>query len=543
MRRISALAAVVAAGVLSGATAASAQVLRVGSFHGIAGQFATIQAAVDAAKPDDWILVGPGDYHERADYRVNRGPEPTNDPAALVISTSGLHIRGMNRNRVIVDGTKPGASPCSSSPADQDFGVTARDGHRLGRNGILIWKASDTWIENLTACNFLLGGQGEGTTGNEIWWDGGHGSGRIGIHGLWGNYITATTTFFATTGTAEDYGIFTSNSSGGTIDHAYASNAADSGFYIGACEQVCDQTLNHALAEYNALGYSGTNAGGQLVIENSEFAYNQDGFDTNSQNNDDAISPQNGACPSGGVSPITKTHSCWVFIHNYVHDNNDSHAPGIGVAGAGPVGTGLSISGGRNDTIMDNRFVNNGAWGVIFVPYPDTEIPTPPEACQGGIYAGPPTYLCVFDDWGNAVLDNTFTNDGFFGNDTNGDVAELTMTSAPSNCFVGNIDTSGSGLTSSPSGLEQTKPQCGRTVLPDLNLLFFNQVLCDSQFLSTVLPITTPCIGASYPRHKQVILHPLPRLATMPDPCTGVPANPWCPPHPGRRGHKHRRRP
>ena len=43
-------------------TAASARVLRVGSFHGISGQFATIQAAVDAAKPGDWILIGPGDY-------------------------------------------------------------------------------------------------------------------------------------------------------------------------------------------------------------------------------------------------------------------------------------------------------------------------------------------------------------------------------------------------------------------------------------------------------------------------------------------------
>ena len=32
----------------------------------------------------------------------------------------------------------------------------------------------------------------------------------------------------------------------------------------------------------------------------------------------------------------------------------------------------MSVSGGRNDTIMDNRFVNNDAWGVILVPYPDS---------------------------------------------------------------------------------------------------------------------------------------------------------------------------
>ena len=35
-------------------------VLRVGSFQGIPGQFSSIQAAVDAAQPGDWVLIGPG---------------------------------------------------------------------------------------------------------------------------------------------------------------------------------------------------------------------------------------------------------------------------------------------------------------------------------------------------------------------------------------------------------------------------------------------------------------------------------------------------
>jgi hypothetical protein len=477
-------------------------------------------------------LVGPGDYHERADRRSSPGPQPADVPAAVVIATSRIHLRGMNRKRVVVDGTKPGSPQCSSKPSNQDLGLVGSDGKTLGRNGILIWKANNTWIENLTVCNFVLGGEGEGSTGNGIWWDGGHGSGKIGIHGLWGNYITATTTYFAGNGTAEDYGIFTSNSTGGSISHAYTSNAADSGFYIGACAQVCDQTLNHVWSQFNALGYSGTNSGGTLVVENSQFDHNQDGFDTNSQDNDDAISPQNGACPQGAISPITHTHSCWVFIHNYVHDNNYANAPGIGVAAAGPVGTGLSISGGRDDTVMDNTFANNGAWGVILVPYVDTETPTPPEACQGGVYAGPPTYLCVFDDWGNAIVHNKFIHNGFYGNSSNGDIAELTATAAPTNCFRDNVDAQ--GVSTSPSGLEQSKPVCGPTEIPDANLVFTNQVLCDSQFFGP-----TPCIGANYPKRSKVVIQPLPRdLKTMPHPCSGVPANPWCPVRKrGRRQH------
>ena len=45
-------------------------VLLVGTYHGKAGQYTTIQAAVDAAQPGDWILVAPGDYHETDDAHV-----------------------------------------------------------------------------------------------------------------------------------------------------------------------------------------------------------------------------------------------------------------------------------------------------------------------------------------------------------------------------------------------------------------------------------------------------------------------------------------
>ena len=57
----------------------------------------------------------------------------------------------------------------------------------------------------------------------------------------------------------------------------------DSGMYVGACHQVCDVTIDHAWMENNALGYSGTNSGGAVVIENSQFDDNEDGVDTNTQ--------------------------------------------------------------------------------------------------------------------------------------------------------------------------------------------------------------------------------------------------------------------
>ena len=165
---VTAVAVFVAAGVAgcgsskssssTGTTAPSGHALLVGTFNGHAGQYTTIQDAVNAAQPGDWVLVAPGDYHEGADHST----APTNTEAGgfggVLISTSNVHLRGMDRNGVIVDGTKASAStPCSSNAADQDLGATGSDGKALGRNGIVAWKADGVTIDNLTTCNFLAG--------------------------------------------------------------------------------------------------------------------------------------------------------------------------------------------------------------------------------------------------------------------------------------------------------------------------------------------------------------------------------------------------
>src|SRR3954454_24628845 len=305
----------------AGATTANAKVLRVGTYHGVKGQYRTIQSAVDAAKKGDWILVGPGDYHEQGD-RIHK-PKGEVPPSGVLIRTPDLHLRGMNRNTVVVDGTKKGSPECSSKKGNQDFGVPGNGkagASPLGRNGLVAYKADGVSIENLTACNFL---SGAGSSGNEIWWNGGDGSGKIDLGAFQGNYLNATSTF-SNKETAASYGIFSSNSNGpGVWAHDYASNFDDSNYYIGACQRLCNQVMNHDWSQFSILGYSGTNSGGRLIVKNSEFDHNQAGFVTNSQNNDDWPSPQDGRCPGGKKSPITHTISCWVFMNNNVHDNNN----------------------------------------------------------------------------------------------------------------------------------------------------------------------------------------------------------------------------
>jgi hypothetical protein len=250
------LLALTFSGLIAPAAAAAApQVLRVGSYDGVPGQFSSIQAAVDHAKPYDWILVAPGDYKTTSSEMA---PNSGSDfPAGVLITTPDLTLRGMNRNTVIVDGTKGGA-PCTDDPSQQNFGPNTPDGP-AGLNGVMVWKADDVAVENLTACNFLGGAR---DAGNEIWWNGGANSGAIGGWGYTGRYLNATSTFYNTQGasqvtdeiSAAEYGIFSSNWDGGTWDNTYASNMNDSGYYIGACQQQCNQVIDHAWAEYSALG-------------------------------------------------------------------------------------------------------------------------------------------------------------------------------------------------------------------------------------------------------------------------------------------------
>jgi len=517
---VSALGVVGTSGATAVSTHATGHVLLVGTFKGHKGQYTSIQAAVNAAKPGDWILVAPGDFHESADYTT----PPSGDQlrqggfGSVLITTPGVHLRGMDRNKVIVDGTKStSTSACSSSPALQQYGPVV-GGSPIGRNGIVVFKANNVSIENLTVCNFQSGG---GDSGNGIWWNGGAGTGLIGLTGYNGAFLNATTTFFGGDQTASTYGIFSSDAAGpATWTSIYANNQDDSGMYVGACQQACNITINKAWMENSALGYSGTNSGGAIVIEYSKFDNNEDGLDTNSAVSGDPPGPQNGACPGNKISPITHTHSCWVVMHSIFDHNNNINTPRAGSAAAGPTGTGMTLSGGKNDTVMYNTFTNNGAWGLLLVPYPSFGTPSNGQTCHGVGGAQVSGLGCLIDTKNDAVLHNTFKGNGFFKNPSNSDLGQITFFgSEPQNCYVAN--TAPDGVV--PSNLA-TLTKCGgitkAAVIPgDL----VNQVLCDTGYGACPA-------GANYPKPTGVILKPLPTklLPTMPNPCVGVPSNAWC---------------
>ncbi len=442
--------------------------------------FKHIQEAVNASKAGDYVLIEPGVY----------------DEAVKVTSAqSGIWIRGMNRNTVIVDGQ-----------------------HKAG-NGIEIYKANDVWVENLTVRNFDQSETcGDESCGNEIWWNGGSESGKIGAHGWYGAYLTAYDT-----GLLGGYGIFTNNEVEGSWENIYASGFNDSGMYLGACQE-CKARIAGATMEDNALGYSGSNAGGRLLIEDSLFRRNSSGIVPNSENPGDGPPPQDGECNRPNIedpnpTPIittTEIPRCTIIRNNLIVENNNLSVPAVGNP-AGTWGTGVVLPGDYADLIEKNLIAGNATNGVVGLEYPN---PFPPVADT-----------IFFGLEGNRVSDNIFLDNGhdptYKGSQFAGDLmltggyGELLGGPEPhaeNNCASGNVFTDATF----PTKIEgtwgcqnKTTPNpgfggFGPESLPEA-IEYLLQVREESE--------TRTPVGQPAP----------PPQPTMPHPCEGVPRNPLCP--------------
>ncbi|MHB8533192.1 MAG: hypothetical protein ACYDC2_10775, partial [Solirubrobacteraceae bacterium] len=370
--------------------------------------------------------------------------------------------------------------------------------------------------------------------------------------GAWrGEYLSATSTFWGGSGKPNaTYGVYASNAFGpGRFENTYASNMSDSGLYIGACPD-CNTVINHSQYEGNELGYSGSNSGGHLTIENSEFNNNQEGVATTSQNNDDAPPPQDGLCPGGKENPsppatAQRKNICWVMIHNRVVNNNNGGTPTSGGA-PGLLGTGMTDAGGRNDEIVGNTFSGNKAWGILVLPYPGIEEQPPSQVleqfpednCRGGVktsFEGKTE--CLFEPWANEIAGNTFANNGGYKNPSNGDIGEVANPEPKqlTNCWHRNLEEGGGEPSSEPKLIQTTHGTCsspdagGEPTASTLGA----QATCDSRLLAECPSVP----GQEYPRTPVKLLS-LERMReqspSMPNPCLNVPHNPWCPHNKGK---------
>jgi hypothetical protein len=184
------------------------------------------------------------------------------------------------------------------------------------------------------------------------------------------------------------------------------------------------------------------------------------------------------------------------------------------------------VDGGQYDTITGNTITGNGSWGIIVHDNLDTLGHLSAARCQGGYRGIPSAGLCLLPARGNLIFGNTLGQDGTFGNPGNGDLATVGLiasSAVPRNCFYANKTAAGP-LTSVPGGIEQAAvdgPSCTRPGTAGDSVLLA-QLTCAT--------LTQHCAAphSNYPRQTRIDYSPLPALPDMPDPCTGVPRDPYC---------------
>ena len=268
-------------------------------------------------------------------------------PETVVVTTPGLRIRGASRTGVLLDG-----------------GTTRNIGIHVLADRVL--------VENLSAKNYTE-----------------HGIMFRKVTGFWARSITSYS--------HGAYGVFALGSRCGEFGDIYASGSADSGIYIGQCFP-CDAVIHHVDSQENALGFSGTNAGGNLQLRDSVWRNNGLGIVPNTLDSEEEP-PQRGII----IGP-----------NNIVDDNNNLTAPAFGIQSYF-YGGGIVIAGGQAATVYGNTVTNHELAGILLSVIPDQNV-----------------YVAT----GNTIWGNTVTHDPVLHPDS-ADLAQG-ASSGPNNCWARN---------------------------------------------------------------------------------------------------------
>ena len=281
----------------------------------------------------------------------------------VTVTTPSIVIRGVDRNETILDG---------------EF---------VRGNGIAIY-ADAVAVENMTARNAVLNG---------FFW--------TGITGFRGQFLTAYNN--------GDYGIYAFGASDGLLEDSYASGSPDSGFYIGEC-YPCRIVIRRVTAEHNALGYSGTNSGGDMYVVSSIWRNNRVGIVPASLDIE-LVPPQRDA----------------VFAANLITGNSSTTAPAAFLPSIA-FGSGFLVGGGVRNVIERNVIADHALDGILITSFLDRNF---------------------WPAQGNIIRNNRIIRSG------RADLA-LGGPAATGNCFEGN-----QFHTSAPAGLELIHG-CGGLRLP-----------------------------------------------------------------------------
>ncbi|WP_405615708.1 right-handed parallel beta-helix repeat-containing protein [Streptomyces sp. NBC_01508] len=272
----------------------------------VPGDAPTISDAVSLARPGDLVLVAAGVYHE-----------------SVKIDTARVTLRGESRDKVVVDGQlrRPNGVVVTA-PGVAVENLTVR---KNTQNGVLVTGSA--------AAVAGLPGSGGYDTGDEP---------VSFLKSFVVSHVTATRNGL--------YGIYAFSAQNGVIEHSYTSGAADSGIYVGQCKP-CRIVVRDNVSELNAVGYEGTNAGGDMYVVGNRLAGNRVGLTTNSDHQEKLL-PQREAVVAG----------------NLIADNQQTRTP---EQADGGWGIGIGVDGGSDNQFIRNRITGNTNAGLMITATAD----------------------------------------------------------------------------------------------------------------------------------------------------------------------------
>jgi hypothetical protein len=263
---------------------------------------ATIADAIDLVSPGGVIEIAAGQYDEQ-----------------VVVDKVDVTIRGVDRNATVIDGG--GVRP---------YGIVViADGVRI----------ENLTVTGATFYGILVTGLHDG--------DGPAAPGADGYSGWDPAEFPPLQRFLVDHVTAHNnglYGIYAFNAQHGVIRDSYASGSADSGFYVGQCEN-CDILVAGNVAERNAVGFENANASDSVIIVGNRFSGNRVGM-TLLSSYQEAFTPQRGN----------------LVVGNLIADNQATDSPSQAEGG---FATGIGISGGQQNVFERNRITGNARAAVI----------------------------------------------------------------------------------------------------------------------------------------------------------------------------------
>jgi hypothetical protein len=245
-----------------------------------------------------------------------------------------------------------------------------------------------------------------------------------------------------------EYGILTFVEDHGLIQNCEAAGNGDSGVYPGAAAETGEQRapgetyrynqeIRWCDSRHNALGYSGTD-GNAVHIHDNNFYDNAEGFST------DVF--------TAAGHPGFPQDSDLIEHNNFYSNNFNPYVAGSDIKPSVPVpvGSGLWIAGGNNNTIRDNRFYDNWRRGTMLFAVEDAFVcgTQSQEGCNPGKLST--SYRNKF--YGNIMgvaPDGSVKPNG----------TDFWWDSQPTNtanCWWGNTPAPGKKITSSPDPL----PDC-----------------------------------------------------------------------------------